>query len=114
MSLTIEVSYQLLASKDSVQQSNMVILEASLPSGFVLCTETLNGLKEKIALIKRTETKNNDTTAFIYFEHLTPQVINLKIIGSRKFMVTESKPAPVVVYDYYDNGKRPFEINVYK
>lgn len=102
MKLGISASYQ---PKDSVQQSNMVILEASMPSGFVVCTEVLNDLKKRIPTVKRTETKHDDTVAIIYFDYLTTKTVDLNIIGVRKFHVTQQKPASIIIYDYYDNGK---------
>lgn len=101
MKLDISVSYH---PKDSVQQSNMVILEVSMPSGFIVCTENLDGLKKRIPIVKRTETKNDDTVAIIYFDYVTSKTIDLKIIGVRKCVVTQQKPTSIIIYDYYDNA----------
>lgn len=105
MSLEIEASYQPSIGKNSVQKSNMVILEVSLPSGFILSAEELNSLKSAISIVKLIETKNNDTVAIIYFEYLTSKSIDLKIMGFRKHIVTEQRPTAIIIYDYYDNGK---------
>lgn len=104
MSLDIKTSYEPPKGKDSSKQSNMVVLEVALPSGFVLNTELLNGLKKNLPLIKRIETKHGDTVAVLYFDHLTAESVALKIDGFREHIVEEQKPASIVIYDYYDNG----------
>lgn len=103
--LEITTSYQPPEGKDSAKQSNMVVLETTLPSGFVVNTELLDGLKKTLPLIKRIETKNSDTIAVLYFDHLTTEPLKLSIDGFREHIVDEQKPASIVIYDYYDNGK---------
>lgn len=105
LSLEINTAYLPPKGKDSVKQSNMVVLEVSLPSGFVVNSEILNGLKSKFSDIKRIETKNSDTVAIIYFDHLTSAAVTLQIDGFQEHIVDEQKPASVLIYDYYDNCK---------
>lgn len=83
----------------------MAVLEISLPSGFVVDSKALESLKSTIETIKKVETKNDETVAVIYFDHLSKDPVSLKINGFRNHLVTEQKPVPIVVYDYYDNGK---------
>lgn len=83
----------------------MAVLEVSLPSGFVVDVPALESLKSAIDTIKKVETKNDETLAVIYFDHLAKDPISLKINGFRNHLVSEQKPVPIVVYDYYDNGK---------
>lgn len=83
----------------------MAVLEISFPSGFVVNMDTLNGLVNKIDLIKKVETRDGDTVAIIYFDHLTQDVLNLSLDGSRLFAVSQQKPSSVIIYDYYDNCK---------
>lgn len=83
----------------------MAVLEVSLPSGFVVDAPALESLKSTIETIKKVETKNDDTLAIIYFDHLSKEPISLKINGFRNHLVSEQKPVPIVVYDYYDNGR---------
>lgn len=104
MALEITTAYQPMSK--SSDQSSMVVLEIGLPSGFVVNAEQLNGLKSTQSLIKRIETKSSDTVAIIYFDHLTPDAISLKIDGYREFIVEEQKPASIRIYDYYDNGEQ--------
>lgn len=105
MSLKLTTAYQPPKGKDSIKQSNMVVLEANLPSGFVLNTELLNGLKDTQSLAKRIETKSGDTVAIIYLDHLTCDPITLEIDGFREHLVEEQKSASISIYDYYDNGE---------
>lgn len=83
----------------------MVVLEVSLPSGFTINTDALNGLQDKIDLIKKLETKDGDTVAIIYFDHLTTESLKLNVNAYKQFDVAEQKPASVIIYDYYDSGE---------
>lgn len=103
--LELTTSFQPPKGRNNVKQSNMVVLEAALPSGFVVNPELLDGLKTTLSVIKRIETKNADTVAVLYFDHLSSEVVSFKIDGFREHIVDEQKPASVVIYDYYDNGK---------
>lgn len=82
----------------------MAVLEVALPSGFVVDVQALQALKTTIETIKKVESKNDDTLAIIYFDHLSTDPISLKINGFRNHLVSEQKPVPIIVYDYYDNG----------
>lgn len=104
--LEIIARYMPPKGKDSVKQSNMVVLETALPTGFVLNTELLDGLKKALPLVKRIETKNGETVAVFYLDHLTSDPVSLTVDGFREHIVDEQKPASIVIYDYYDNGKR--------
>lgn len=83
----------------------MVVMEIALPSGFVLNSDLLNGLRSSLPLIKRIEMKNSDSAIILYFDYLDSDPVTLKIDGFRKHFVEEQKPACVWIYDYYDNGK---------
>lgn len=83
----------------------MAVLEVSLPSGFVVDALALESLKSNIETIKKVETKNDETLAVIYFDHLSKDPISLEINGFRNHLVSEQKPVPIIVYDYYNNGE---------
>ena len=83
----------------------MVILEASFPSGYTADLEALKDLKKGIETIRRTETKNGDTVAVIYFDNLTKDRLNFMVSAIRTHEVSEQQPASILIYDYYDNGK---------
>lgn len=103
--LGITASYQPPKGKDKDKQSNMVVLETALPSGYVVGKEQLESLKVKLDSVKRVETKNGDTVAIIYFDHLTSEPVTINIDGYKEHTVEEKKPASILIYDYYDNGK---------
>lgn len=97
MNLEIVLGYQPPKGKELHKQSNMCILQAELPSGFVVDTEVLNKLKTTETTVKLIETKDGDTVALIYFDYLTSKAITLGIIGLRENIVDERKPTPIVV-----------------
>ncbi|KAG4066172.1 hypothetical protein HA402_014472 [Bradysia odoriphaga] len=104
MILQITTAYVPPKGKDTTERSNMVVLEIGLPSGFVVHPILLNGLKSSHGMIKRIETKSSDTVAVLYFDHLDSNPVTLKIDGFRDHLVEESKPASILIYDYYDNA----------
>lgn len=86
-------------------ESNMVVLEVSLPSGFATDTESTYALS-KLDYVKRVETKNEMTVFVLYFDHLTAnKSICPTFDAFRRKKVAEQKPVPVLVYDYYDSCK---------
>lgn len=83
----------------------MVVLEANLPSGYVVDTNALEGLQTGNGVIKKVESRCDDTVAVVYFEHLSFKTITFKLNAFRLHDVAERKPVPVVIYDCYDSGK---------
>lgn len=105
MNLQITTAYLPPKGKDLIKQSNMAVIEIALPSGFVVNPELLNTLRSSSSLIKRIETKNTDTVAVLYFDHLDSNPVTINIDGFREHLVDEQKPASILIHDYYDNGK---------
>lgn len=103
--LFIYFSFQPPKGSAHSNRSNMAVLEVSFPSGFIVNTESFNELPDKIDLIKKVETKNGDTVAVIYFDHLTKEFLKLNLDGFMQYSVSEQKPSSIVLYDYYDNCK---------
>lgn len=106
LKLEIKTQYQPQVANESIKQSNMAVLEISMPSGFVIGTEALDKLKMKLPIIKRIETKNFETVGIIYFDHIGTETITLNVDGYREHDIDEQKPATVHIYDYYDNCKQ--------
>ncbi|XP_037033233.1 CD109 antigen-like [Bradysia coprophila] len=104
MSLQITTAYLSPKGKDTTERSNMVVLEITLPSGFVVHPILLDGLKSSHGVIKRIERTSSDTVAVLYFDHLDSNPVTLKVDGFREHLVEESKPASIWIYDYYDNA----------
>ncbi|KAL5290639.1 CD109.2 family protein [Megaselia abdita] len=86
------------------KESNMAVLEVSLPSGYIADKDAF----EKLLLIervKKVETKNEDTIVVIYFDSLTKADVSLDVCAMRTHQVEELKKSSVLIYDYYDNTK---------
>lgn len=82
----------------------MVVLEVSLPSGFIAEKDMVDKLLET-ENIKKVETTNGDTTIVVYFDSLSKNEECVTIDGYQTHKVAEKKPAAIVIYDYYDNCK---------
>lgn len=66
------------------------------------------GLKVKLKhflLLQRVETKDGDTVVIVYFDDLEKKEICPVFKAFRTHKVAKQRPAPVVIYDYYDNCK---------
>lgn len=83
----------------------MVLFEVGMPSGFIIEKDKLS-MQLDVPHVKLVETKEGETVAVIYFEHLLPHMEHcVEIQGYRSHKVAENKPVPVRVYDYYDSCK---------
>lgn len=89
---------------DSSEESNMAVMEVEFPSGFTADPDSLPSL-ENYKNVKRVETKNGDTNVILYFDYLERKEVCPTMSAFRTHKVADQKPASVVVYDYYDNGK---------
>ncbi|XP_050479205.1 thioester-containing protein 1 allele R1-like isoform X2 [Bombus huntii] len=86
-------------------ESNMVVMEVSLPSGFTVDKESLPSL-EVSQNVKRVETKNGDTVVILYFDEMSRQEYCPTVSAFRTHKVAKQKPVPVTIYDYYDSSRR--------
>ncbi|XP_076182302.1 CD109 antigen isoform X2 [Ptiloglossa arizonensis] len=86
-------------------ESNMVVMEVSLPSGFTVDRDSLPSL-EVSQNVKRVETKNGDTVVVLYFDKMDRQEYCPTISAFRTHKVAKQKPVPVSIYDYYDSSRR--------
>lgn len=88
---------------ETEKNSNMVVLEVSLPSGFTVELETTYSLA-KTDYVKRVETKNSDTVFVVYFDNLKADELICRVFDAyRIHKIAEQKPVPIIVYDYYDS-----------
>lgn len=88
---------------DDEKHSNMVVMEVSMPSGFLIDNDRLTELLDR-PHIKLAHLKNGETVADVYIDQMLPnQVICLAFHGYRSHKVAENKPVPVRIYDYYDS-----------
>ncbi|XP_076245134.1 thioester-containing protein 1 allele R1 isoform X2 [Calliopsis andreniformis] len=86
-------------------ESNMVVMEVSLPSGFTADRDSLPSL-EVSQNVKRVETKNGDTIVVLYFDKMDRHEYCPTISAFRTHKVAKQKPVPVSIYDYYDSSRR--------
>ncbi|XP_055599445.1 thioester-containing protein 1 allele R1-like isoform X27 [Uranotaenia lowii] len=84
--------------------SNMAVMEVGFPSGFTADEDTLPSL-EKMDYIKKVELKDGDTIVVLYFDSLDRNELCPTISAFRTHKVAKQKPAPVMIYDYYDNTR---------
>jgi len=102
MQLTVCVHF---IEKTNATGSNMAVMEVSLPSGFTANTDSLPALR-RFKGVKRVDTERRDTKVVIYFDSLTKKEVCPTIEAYRTHRVSNQKPAPVLVYDYYDQSRR--------
>lgn len=94
---------------DKQKESNMAVMEIALPSGYTAETEALIAI-EAVDRVKRTETKNSDSTVIVYFDGLKPADSKcVPVRASKTHAVAKQKPAAVTVYDYYETNRRATE-----
>ncbi|XP_070505072.1 CD109 antigen-like isoform X2 [Chironomus tepperi] len=84
--------------------SNMAVMEVTLPSGFTFDNDHMSELlaTEKV---KKVETKDGDTVIMVYFDDIGATEIIPEFKAYRSHAVAKQKPAPIIIYDYYDNTR---------
>ncbi|XP_068143554.1 CD109 antigen isoform X3 [Drosophila tropicalis] len=109
--LLVEVcaEYIPLEESDQKKDSNMVVIEIALPSGYVSDSDKFDQIKA-VDRVKRIETKNSDSTIIAYFDSLTPGDVKcIPVEANKAHAVAKQKPASVSIYDYYDTERRATE-----
>lgn len=81
--------------------SNMAVVEVDLPSGYVADNEALPSLR-RTKEIKRIDTSEGDTKIQIYLDRVTKEEICFTVPAHRTTKVSNNKPVPVIIYDYYN------------
>ena len=56
-------------------------------------------------MLQKVETKDGDTVVIVYFDDISASQICPEFKAYRTHGVAKQKPAPIVIYDYYDNCK---------
>lgn len=80
----------------------MAVMEVEFPSGYTADLDRIPSI-ESSENVKKVETKNGDTVVIIYFDNLSTKELCPTLDAFRTHKVANQKPAPVTVYDYYDN-----------
>ncbi|CAG9810736.1 unnamed protein product [Chironomus riparius] len=86
------------------QRSNMAVMEVSLPSGFTFDNDQMEALM-LTENVKKVETKDGDTVIMVYFDDIGDSQICPEFKAYRTHAVAKQKPAPIIIYDYYDNSR---------
>ncbi|XP_050183736.1 LOW QUALITY PROTEIN: alpha-2-macroglobulin-like protein 1 [Myiozetetes cayanensis] len=83
--------------------TNMVVIEAKLPSGYSPDKSSMVELKRK-NLVKKVEVEPDQVT--IYLDQLTKDEETFSFRAKQDFPVKNLQPATVTLYDYYETGDR--------
>lgn len=89
---------------ESADASNMAVVEVELPSGYVADMDALPGLR-RTASIKRVDATDGETKVIIYLNRVTRDELCFTVPAHRSTRVSNNKPVPVSIYDYYDRSK---------
>ncbi|XP_054743836.1 thioester-containing protein 1 allele R1 isoform X6 [Anastrepha obliqua] len=110
LSIAVDVCVEYVPLANAEQsESNMAVLEVSLPSGYTADSESFEAI-EVVDSVKRTETKNSDSTVVVYFDSLTAGDVKcVPVKATKTHAVAKQKPAAVSIYDYYDTNRRATE-----
>uniref|UniRef100_A0A8C0EQ86 Alpha-macroglobulin receptor-binding domain-containing protein n=1 Tax=Bubo bubo TaxID=30461 RepID=A0A8C0EQ86_BUBBB len=83
--------------------TNMVVIEAKLPSGYIPDKTVSLQLKSQ-KLVKKVEVQPDQVT--IYLDQLTKEEETFAFTATQDFPVRNLQPATVTLYDYYETGDR--------
>ncbi|NXK69592.1 A2ML1 protein, partial [Sylvietta virens] len=82
--------------------TNMVVIEAKLPSGYSPDKKSMVELKRQ-NLVKKVEVQPDQVT--IYLEQLSKEEETFSFRAQQDFLVSNLQPATVTLYDYYETGE---------
>ncbi|NXW04218.1 A2ML1 protein, partial [Fregetta grallaria] len=82
--------------------TNMVVIEAKLPSGYIPDKSSMVELKRH-KLVKKVEVQPDQVT--IYLDELTKEEETFAFTATQDFPVRNLQPATVTLYDYYETGE---------
>ncbi|KAK4808369.1 hypothetical protein QYF61_002606 [Mycteria americana] len=82
--------------------TNMVVIEAKLPSGYIPDKSSMVELKRQ-KLVKKVEVQPDQVT--IYLDQLTTEEETFAFAATQDFPVRNLQPATVTLYDYYETGE---------
>ncbi|NXX49767.1 A2ML1 protein, partial [Tricholaema leucomelas] len=81
--------------------TNMAVIEAKLPSGYIPDKQSVMKLKRQ-QLVKKVEVQPDQVT--IYLDQLTKEEKTFSFVATQDFPVKNLQPATVTLYDYYETG----------
>ncbi|NXD73285.1 OVOS protein, partial [Eolophus roseicapillus] len=83
--------------------SNMAIIDVKMLSGFVPVRSSLEKLQYQNSVVDRVDIKNNHI--FFYLQKVSQKEINFSFSVEQSLPVSDIKPVPVHMYDYYETDE---------
>ncbi|NXW37052.1 OVOS protein, partial [Phaetusa simplex] len=83
--------------------SNMAIIDVKMLSGFVPVRSSLKKLQYQNSVVDRVDIKNNHI--FFYLQKVSQKEINFSFSVEQSLPVSDIKPVPVHMYDYYETDE---------
>ncbi|XP_055347016.1 CD109 antigen-like isoform X2 [Paramacrobiotus metropolitanus] len=97
-----ELLLQFCTNYQGQNDSNMAVMETSLPSGYQVDEEEVKKLTAVVKDLSRVDIDDDHTRLTFYFDKLTKDKRCLIFTGYRKFNVDNLQDSNVVVYNYYN------------
>ncbi|OCT69765.1 hypothetical protein XELAEV_18036689mg [Xenopus laevis] len=105
-------SFAILANVSYIgkrENSNMVLMEIKMPSGYIPVKSSVKKLPQSNNLIERTETQINKV--ILYFESLSKDIQSFSFLVEQDIPISNLQPATAIIYDYYE--KDDFAVTKY-
>ncbi|NWQ66218.1 OVOS protein, partial [Neopipo cinnamomea] len=83
--------------------SNMAIIDVKMLSGFVPVESSLKKLQDENSVVDRVDIKNNHI--LFYLQKVSQKEINFSFSVEQSLPVSDIKPVPVHMYDYYETDE---------
>ncbi|NXM78015.1 OVOS protein, partial [Serilophus lunatus] len=83
--------------------SNMAIIDVKMLSGFVPVESSLKKLQDQNSVVDRVDIKNNHI--LFYLQKVSQKEINFSFTVEQSLPVSDIKPVPVHIYDYYETDE---------
>ncbi|NXK98087.1 OVOS protein, partial [Formicarius rufipectus] len=83
--------------------SNMAIIDVKMLSGFVPVGSSLEKLRDENSVVDRVDIKNNHI--LFYLQEVSQKEINFSFSVEQSLPVSDIKPVPVHIYDYYETDE---------
>ncbi|NWI57061.1 OVOS protein, partial [Calyptomena viridis] len=83
--------------------SNMAIIDVKMLSGFVPVQSSLKKLQDQNSVVDRVDTKNNHI--LFYLQKVSQKEISFSFSVEQSLPVSDIKPVPVHIYDYYETDE---------
>ncbi|NXS50014.1 OVOS protein, partial [Balaeniceps rex] len=86
--------------------SNMAIIDVKMLSGFVPVRSSLQKLQYQNSVVDHIDIKNNHV--FFYLQKVSQKEISFSFSVEQSLLISDIKPVPVHIYDYYETDEYAF------